>query len=258
MHEITSDALPPVDFKGIRCINNYSDICQHYSPYLCDESKLAHQGAQYLFFPTNEGELSAIFKEMSKKNITVTLSGARTGLVGGAVPYGGAIVSLERLDKVLGLRYDNQSKEWRVKAQCGVTLQDLNNWAMKKDFPGLFESGSVETKTFLKKYKETDSIYFYPPDPTEMGAALGGTVSTNASGARTYKYGATRNWVRWIRVMLSSGEVLEIPRGKYFATPDNTFTIINSKGNETTVKIPKYIMPHTKNAAGIFSAPIWI
>jgi D-lactate dehydrogenase (cytochrome) len=255
MHEITSEAVPSVDFKGIRCIKDYNEICQDYSPYLCDESKLAHQGAQYLFFPTNEGDLSAIFKEMSNKNVTVTLSGARTGLVGGAVPYGGAIVSLEKLDKIRGLRYDTQSKEWLVRAQCGVTIRDLNNWAMKKDFPGLFESGSAETKAFLKKYKESDTTYFYPPDPTEMGAALGGTVSTNASGARTYKYGATRNWVRRIRVMLASGEVLEIPRGKYLATPAGEFTIINSAGKKTIVKIPKYAMPHTKNAAGIFTAP---
>jgi D-lactate dehydrogenase (cytochrome) len=255
MHEITSEIVSPVHFKAIRCIKDYNEICQDYSPYLCDESKLAHQGAQYLFFPTNEGELSAIFKEMSKKNVTVTLSGARTGLVGGAVPYGGAIVSLERFDKIRGLRYDTRSKEWLVRAQCGVTIRDLNNWAMKKDFPGLSKSGSAETKTFLKTYKESDTTYFYPPDPTEMGAALGGTVSTNASGARTYKYGATRNWVRWIRVMVASGEVLEIPRGKYFATPADEFAIINSAGNKTIVRIPRYAMPHTKNAAGIFSAP---
>jgi len=255
MHEITSEIVPTVDFKGIRCIKDYSEICQDYSPYLCDESKLAHQGAQYLFFPTNEGELSAIFKEMSKTNATVTISGARTGLVGGAVPYGGAIVSLERFDKILGLRYDTHSKEWLVKAECGVTIRDLNNWAMKKTFPRLSESGSAETKAFLEKYKESKTIYFYPPDPTEMGAALGGTVSTNASGARTYRYGATRNWVRWIRVMLASGEVLEIPRGKYFATPAGEFTIIDSRGNQTIVTMPRYTMPLTKNAAGIFSAP---
>jgi len=255
MHEITSEAVPSVDFKGIRCIEDYSEICQDYSPYLCDESKLAHQGAQYLFFPTNEGELSTIFKEMSNKNVTVTLSGARTGLVGGAVPYGGAIVSLERFDKIRGLRYDIHSKEWLVKAECGVTIRDLNNWAMKKDFPGLFENGSAETKAFLEKYKESQTTFFYPPDPTEMGAALGGTVSTNASGARTYRYGATRNWVRWIRIMLASGEVLEIPRGKYFATPAGEFIIIDSAGNETILKIPNYAMPLTKNAAGIFSAP---
>jgi len=255
MHEITSEIVPAVDFKGIRCIKDYSEICQDYSPYLCDESKLAHQGAEYLFFPTNEGELSAIFKEMSKRNVTVTISGARTGLVGGAVPYGGAILSLEKLDKILGLRYDARLKEWLVRAECGVTIRDLNNWAMKKAFPGLSKSGSAASKAFVEKYKKSKTTYFYPPDPTEMGAALGGTVSTNASGARTYRYGATRNWVRWIRVMLASGEVLEIPRGKYFATPAGEFTIIDSKGNETIVTSPRYTMPLTKNAAGIFSAP---
>jgi D-lactate dehydrogenase (cytochrome) len=255
MHETTSEIVPFVDFKRIRCIKDYSNISRDYNPYLCDESKLAHQGAEYLFFPANEGELSAIFKEMAKRDVTVTISGARTGLVGGAVPYGGAIVSLERFDKILGLRYDSCSKEWLVRAECGVTIRDLNNCAMKKAFPGLSESGSAETRAFLEKYKESETTYFYPPDPTEMGAALGGTVSTNASGARTYRYGATRNWMRWIRVMLASGEVLEIPRGKYFATPTGEFIIIDSKGNEITAKIPSYTMPPTKNAAGIFSAP---
>jgi len=255
MHEITSEIVTSVDSKGIRCITGYRDICRDYSPYLCDESKLAHQGAEYLFFPTSEGELSAIFKEMAKKGITVTLSGARTGLVGGAIPCGGAIVSLERLNRVLGLRYDRNSKEWLTKVECGVTVRDLNNWAMKKTFPGFAGSDSAESKTFLETYKKSKTTYFYPPDPTEMGAAVGGTVATNASGARTYRYGATRNWVRWIRIMLASGEVLEIPRGKYFATPSGEFTIVDSKGNETTVKIPTYTMPPTKNAAGIFSAP---
>jgi len=255
MHEITSEIVPPVDFKRVRCIKGYGEIAKDYSSYLCDESKLAHQGAEYLFFPTTEGELSAIFQEMAKRGVKITISGARTGLVGGAVPYGGAIVSLEKFDKILGLRYDNRLKEWLVKAECGVAIRDLNNWAMKKVFPGLSEGGSAETKAFLERYKESETTYFYPPDPTEMGAALGGTVSTNASGARTYRYGATRNWVRWIRVMLASGEVLEIPRGKYFATPAGEFTIIDSKANETTVEVPKYTVPLTKNAAGIFSAP---
>jgi D-lactate dehydrogenase (cytochrome) len=255
MHKIISETVPSVDFKGVRCIEGYSEISKNYSSYLSDESRLAHKGAEYLFFPSNEPELSAIFREMAKRDVTVTISAARTGIVGGAVPHGGAIVSLEKFDKILGFRYDSSSKEWLVKAECGVTLRDLNNWAMKKSFPGLSESGSIETKAFLKRYKESQTVYFYPPDPTEMGAALGGTVATNASGARTYKYGATRNWVRRIRVMLASGEVLDIPRGKCFATPAGDFTIIDGKENRTIVKIPRYAMPLTKNAAGIFSAP---
>jgi D-lactate dehydrogenase (cytochrome) len=255
MHEIISEQVPSAAFEAIRRVESSGEIVKNYSAYLVDESKLSHQGAEYLFFPATEAELSAIFREMAKRGVKVTLSAARTGIVGGAVPFGGAVVSLERFDKVLGLRYDRSAREWLVRSECGVTVRDLNAWAMKKSFPGLRDRGIPETERFLQEYREDKATYFYPPDPTEMGAALGGTVSTNASGARTYRYGPTRNWVRWMRVMLASGEVLEIPRGKYFATPAGEFTVIDSKGNETNVKIPTYSMPRTKNAAGIFSAP---
>ena len=255
MHEIIAETVPYVTIDKVRSITGHSEIAKDYNSYLSDESRLAHKGAEYLFFPKDEPELSSVFREMSKKGIKVNLSSARTGLVGGAVPYGGSIVSLERFNKVLGIRYDGHLKEWLVRTQCAVSLRDLNDSVMKKNFSGLSEYGSSETRGFLEKYTEDKDTYFYPPDPTEMGACIGGTVATNASGARTYRYGATRNWVRLLRVMVASGEVLEIPRGKYFASPDGEFLIVDSKGNKTTVKIPMYSMPLTKNAAGIFSSP---
>ena len=255
MHKIKSKIVPALDFNQVHCIKGYSEISNNYSPYLSDESKLTHQGADYLFFPVNEMELSAIFKEMAKRGVKITISGARTGLVGGAVPPGGAIMSLEKFNKILGVRYDNFLKEWVIRAECGVRLADLNKWAMEKNFPDLHERGSDETSNFFEQYKADKAVYFYPPDPTEMGATLGGTVSTNASGPKTFRYGPTRNWVRWIHVMLPSGEVLEIPRSTYFAKSDGEFTVIDSKGNEAILRIPKYTMPLTKNTAGIFSAP---
>jgi len=255
MHEIASEAVPSADFNAVRHIEGFREILENYSAYLTDESKLSHQGVESLFFPATEAELSAIFRVMAKRGRKVTLSAARTGIVGGAVPFGGAIVSLERFDKVLGLMYDRSAREWLVRSECGVTVRDLNTWAMRKNFPGLYKKGPPETKRFLQEYREDHTVYFYPPDPTEMGAAIGGTVSTNASGARTYRYGPTRNWVRWLRVMLVSGDVLEIPRGKYFASPAGEFTVIDSNGSETNIKVPTYSMPRTKNAAGIFSAP---
>jgi FAD/FMN-containing dehydrogenase len=55
---------------------------------------------------------------------------------------------------------------------------------------------------------------FYPPDPTEDSASLGGTIATNASGSRSFLYGDTRRWVRGLRVILASGEVLALRRGE--------------------------------------------
>jgi FAD/FMN-containing dehydrogenase len=54
---------------------------------------------------------------------------------------------------------------------------------------------------------------FYPPDPTETGASVGGTIATNASGSRSFKYGATRRWIERLRVVLADGRAMDIGRG---------------------------------------------
>ena len=55
---------------------------------------------------------------------------------------------------------------------------------------------------------------FYPPDPTETGAAIGGNIATNASGSRSLKYGPTRRWVERLRVAFADGTVREFGRGE--------------------------------------------
>ena len=43
--------------------------------------------------------------------------------------------------------------------------------------------------------------FLYPPDPTsERECSIAGTVACDASGARTYRYGATHRWVRGVEV----------------------------------------------------------
>lgn len=255
MHEITCQSVPVVSYDAVRRVEGLAEIAENYAPYLADESRLPHQGADVLFFPNDEAELAAVMREMGARGLTVTVAGARTGLVGGCVPAGGAVVALDRFDKTLGLRFDDATGEWRVLAEPAVTLRDLADWINKKTFPGLTGRASPETLAALDKFKEDNRSFFYPPDPTEMSASLGGTVATNASGAASYKYKATRNWVRRLRLMLASGEVLDIPRGRYFATNERTFTVIDTAGHRTTLRLPGYDMPKTKNTAGFFAAP---
>jgi D-lactate dehydrogenase (cytochrome) len=255
MNEIIAEAVPEIDLAKVRCIEGYDEIARNHAPYLADESKLADQGADYLFYPKNEAELAAVLREMGRRGVNVTISAARTGLAGGAVPYGGAVVSLDRFDKPLGIRKDAETGEWRVMAECSVTLKDLGEWIKKKNFPGLKETASEETMANLEKFRDDMTTFFYPPDPTEMSASLGGTVATNASGAASYKYGASREWVRRLRIMLASGEVLDIPRGKYKATDDGTIPIRDTQGNAIVLKVPSYKWPKTKNTAGVYAAP---
>ncbi|MBU1275734.1 MAG: FAD-binding oxidoreductase [Proteobacteria bacterium] len=255
MHEITSQPLDLADYRQVRRVQGWPAINEQYQAYLRDESKLTSETCDYLFFPQNEAELAAVVREMASQGVPLTVAGARTGLVGGSVPLRGGLVSLERLNAVEALYYASYAREWRVRAGCAVTLSDLNQMAMSKRFPDLERAGDQAVLAELARYQAEPGDFFYPPDPTEMSAFLGGTVATNASGARTYRYGATRDWVRGLRVILANGELLDIPRGKYFASSNGRFTIFDSQSQGRQVLVPDYSMPRTKNTSGFYAAP---
>src|SRR6185295_4987885 len=91
----------------------------------------------------------------------------------------------------------------------------------------------------------------YPPDPTERGCFIGGTVATNASGARTFKYGPTRNYIRRLKDVLASGEIVDLRRGDVRAGSDGRIRV-----GSINAQLPTYHMPATrKNASGYFVAP---
>lgn len=111
----------------------------------------------------------------------MTIAGAGTGLTGGRVPLGGWVVSLEKFKRL-------EVEPGYAIAGAGVLLRDL--------------------------HAATESTgQFYPPDPTETGASIGGTIATNASGSRSLKYGATRRWIEGLRVILADGRIMEVGRG---------------------------------------------
>jgi D-lactate dehydrogenase (cytochrome) len=255
MHEITCQSIVPVDFKTVRRVEGFENIAAECPAYLTDESKFSCQPFDYLFFPRSEAELSAVLKEMARRGVKVTVAGARTGLVGGCVPNQGALVSLENFERVLALWFDAPSAEWRLRAQCAVNLRTLAAQLAVKSIPDIERCADGMTLLEIDRFRQDPDIYFYPPDPTEMSASLGGTVATNASGARTFRYGPTRDWVRGIRVMLANGELLDLPRGKYFASPGGEFTVTDTAGRDYRVTIPTYSSPRTKNTAGFFTAP---
>ncbi len=96
---------------------------------------------------------------------------------------------------------------------------------------------------------------FYPPAPTYDGAFVGGTIATNASGAATFKYGSTRDWVRSLTVVLPSGEVIDVERGEVQADERGFFEIEGREG-AARIPVPKYRMPEVpKRSAGFFAAP---
>lgn len=254
MHEIHSHPAPSVNFESVKRVEGYEKIKAEYSAYLSDESKISSTPFDYLFFPKNEAELAAVIREMARRKVHLTIASARTGLVGGCVPQDGALISLEHLDQVEAVYFDPFAEEWRVRAQSAVSLKGLDGMLRLKQFPTLERSEDAHVRAEFQRLKDDPAGYFYPPDPTEMSASLGGSVVTNASGARTYRYGPTRAWVRGIRVLLADGEYLDIPRGKYFASPAGKFVFYNSLGEARSFQIPDYPIPATKSTTGIFTA----
>ena len=60
----------------------------------------------------------------------------------------------------------------------------------------------------LSAYVE-DHDFFYPPDPGEKSATIGGNISTNAGGMRAVKYGVTRDYVMGLEVVLPDGTITQ-------------------------------------------------
>jgi len=178
----------------------------------------------------------------------VTISSARTGIVAGAVPFGGLILSLEKMNQWLELKYSDKDKTWCLILEPGVSIKEIKERLDTKSMSLKFNNDT------LKAFKEDHRRFFYPPDPTETTALIGGTVATNASGARTFKYGATREFVKGLRVVIPNGEVLEIRRGEVKSDREGILIIETTQG-KIVVQIPTYTMPAVKNAAGIYATP---
>jgi D-lactate dehydrogenase (cytochrome) len=191
--------------------------------YLIDASNLAGGFSEKLFIPETKDEIAGILREANARKIHVTVSGARTGTVGGAIPFGGWVISLEKFNRIKEINEDYAVVE------SGVILTDLQR--------------AVEARNL-----------FYPPDPTEWSCQIGGTVATNASGARSFKHGATRDYVRRLSIVLPDGDFLNLRRGEAFSN-DGFVELATEGGKTIRVKLPTYDAPNVrKNAAGYFAS----
>lgn len=127
-------------------------------------------------------EISAALAYLNENNIAVTPRGAGTGLCGGCVANtGGVLLSTERMKRVLEVDVKNMT----ATMEPGVLLMEL---------PKALEGTG----------------FFYPPDPGEKSATMGGNVMTNAGGMRAVRYGVTRDYVLGMEVALADGEIIEL------------------------------------------------
>ncbi len=207
----------------VKVITGTRRIADEYPDILRDESSLSGGSCQVAAWPGSIEEVSGFLRECREDRVPVTVSGARTGVAGGAVPMGGALLCTERLR--------------------GLT---------PGEFPGTLKVMAGETIEGIRSYcRENLPDHFYPPDPTETTASVGGTLATDASGASSYRYGSTRHWVNAIDVVLPGGTQLKVRRGEHRFR----------KGRLSHPVLGKLQLPEMertrfpKNAAGLFIEP---
>jgi D-lactate dehydrogenase (cytochrome) len=170
--------------------------------------------------PRSEADVAAVLRE----HRSILVIGAQSSVTGGATPRGEVVLSTSKMAAILEIADDF------ARVQPGLPVLALK------------EALAAQGR-------------YYPPAPTYDGAFVGGTIATNASGAATFKYGSTRNWVRALTVVLASGEVLDVVRGDVRAHADGYFEVETSSG-VVRVPVPSYVMPDVpKRSAGYHAEP---
>ncbi len=166
--------------------------------------------------PATTEEVQGVLHICSRERITFVPRGSGTGLSGGALPIeGGIVISLARMNRILDVDYANQ----RVILQPGV----INLWVTQRVAP---------------------QGYYYAPDPSSQQiCSIGGNIAENSGGAHCLKYGFTVNHVLGMKLVLPTGELVEIG-GPALDTPgyDLSGIIVGSEGTlgiatEITVRI---------------------
>ena len=147
-----------------------------------DELAGIHCRPEVLVRARSTEEVSRVMKYAYEHHVPVTPRGQGTGLVGGSVARcGGIMLDLSKMNRVLEVDEENLT----LTLEPGVLLMEI---AALVEPMGLF----------------------YPPDPGEKSATIGGNISTNAGGMRAVKYGVTRDYVRGLEVVLPDGRVIEL------------------------------------------------
>jgi D-lactate dehydrogenase (cytochrome) len=198
--------------------------------FLDDTSAIRDGFSPRVYLPETEDEVRAVLAEHDQTGTRLTISGNGTGTTGGRIPFGDSVLATHKLNKILALTKKPDGTALMT-VQCGVLLYDVQREA------------------------ESENL-FYPPDPTERFCFIGGTIANNSSGARTYRYGSTRDYIDRLKLALADGDTLDIRRGTHVADANGMICLHTERGRKIQFTIPNYAMPKTsKHIAGYFSKP---
>jgi glycolate oxidase len=172
--------------------------------YECDALSHLRESPALVVLPRSAEDVQAVVRVCARERIPFVARGHGTGLSGGALPVaGGIVISLARLNRVLGIDIANR----RVTVEPGVTNLDITK-------------------------QVAPFGYYYAPDPSsQQVCSIGGNVAENSGGAHCLKYGFTVHHVLEVEAVLPDGEIVRI--GSQLADapgPDLLGLLVGSEG----------------------------
>lgn len=126
-------------------------------------------------------EVQNVVRLANKYKTPVICRGAGTNVVGAcSTEHGGIVLNFSKMNKILEISAENMT----ARVQPGVIVGEL------------------------QKQAEALGLY-YPPDPSNLAVStIGGSIAQASGGARTFKYGSTKDYVLDLLVVTADGNIL--------------------------------------------------
>ena len=152
-------------------------------PYECDGLSMYRALPKCVALPEDEAQLAAVMKLCHAHRVPVVARGAGTGLSGGAMPSPDALLlSTAKMMRML----DIDALACTARVQPGV-----RNLAISEA---------------VSQY----GLYYAPDPSSQIACSIGGNVAENSGGVHCLKYGLTVHNIRKLRVVLMTGEIVEL------------------------------------------------
>ena len=166
--------------KELPCVLDTLEERYAYSQDATNLRQISNIADAVVFVETVE-DVQRVVKIANKHKTPIICRGAGTNVVGAcSVVHGGIILNFSKMNKILEINRDNMT----AIVEPGVVLGDLQ--------------------------KEVEKLgLFYPPDPSNLAVStIGGSIAQSSGGAKSFKYGTTKDYVVDLKVVMANGEIL--------------------------------------------------
>jgi glycolate oxidase subunit GlcD len=149
--------------------------------YLTDFTRVPGE-ADAVVLPRSAEEVAEVLAWCYERDVPIVPRGGGTGAAGGAIPAGGVVLALDRLDRVRSF----DPELWRIEVEAGVPTGRL-------------------------KQLVRDSGLMFAPDPgAPEQSQIGGNIATNAGGPHAFKYGVVSDWVTGLEAAIPPGDLVRV------------------------------------------------